>query len=145
MNRLSSFGDFLRVALFRFFPECLVEQRIDRLVEVVVDFENEAASGRARFGVAGKERRTAPGVGLIDVFDDRAGFVEDERYSTVREGGDVPGLGGVRQGDDAARPERRVELAGGRGEAVFERFDAEAARAATHWCPLDWLMSETAL
>jgi hypothetical protein len=58
---LPRLGDRLRVALLGLLAERLRRQRIDRVVEVAVDFRDQAANERARAHVAGKERRSGRG------------------------------------------------------------------------------------
>ena len=68
----------LRVPLLGLLAEGLRGQRIDRIVEIAVDFHDEAAHERPRPHVAGKERRAGRGIRFVQVLDDRVRFVEDE-------------------------------------------------------------------
>jgi hypothetical protein len=76
--RLAARGDLVGLALLRLGPERLRRHLTGGRVEVVVDFLDEPAHQCPLPGVAGKERRASPGIGLVQVFDNGVRLVEDE-------------------------------------------------------------------
>jgi hypothetical protein len=75
---LARVGDRLRIALFGLLAERLRGQRVDRVVEVVVDFRDQPANERARAHVAGKQRRSGRRESFVQILDDRVRLVEHE-------------------------------------------------------------------